>query len=245
MVSLSNSFVHDEDERDLDEVRKAILDVLASVNLDATADEDGVIRLAPTANTWSRQARRAAQRAAQTADGSAAGTGEVSGAQPETPAGQEPLFRACLSFTQPEAAVSAEIGAEDGAESGAEDGAEAVPKSTPKARATLDWQWGRDRTIVDAFWKFVIQKAGLRKRKQPDTEGPAEKKSKAAATDEEQQTNNPYLQHQENPYLSHAHGGARGQGRGRGRGGRRGAFGGGRGHGGYSRPQDQGWARRQ
>lgn len=233
MVSLSNSFVHDEEEKDLDEVRQAITDVLKSVNIDTTADEEGVIHLAPTTNTWSRQARRAAQRAAQYAEGGE----EASAALPESSTSQEPLFRARLSFTKPEAPASTDADRESDVE--------APSPSVPKARAAMEWQWGRDRTIVDAFWKFVIQKAGLRKRKQSGEDGPAEKKSRpGAADDEEQQTNNPYLQHQDNPYLSHGQGGAN-RGRGRGRGGRRGALGGGRGRGGYSRPQDQGWARRQ
>lgn len=236
MVSLSNSFVHNEDEKDVEEVKKAILAVLESVGLDTTADDAGVIHLAPKSNTWSRQARRAAQRAAQEADGSAGGAGQTSGSQPEAGASQEPLFRAQLRFAGPEASASA---------TDAEASAAAVAEAVPKARAIMDWEWGRDRTLVDAFWKFVIQKAGLRKRRQQAEDGPAEKKGKgAAATDEELQTNNPYLQHQDNPYLSHGQGGG-GGGHGRGRGGRRGAFGGGRGRGAYSRPQDQGWSQRQ
>lgn len=233
MVSLSNSFVHDEEEKDLDEVRKAILVVLESVSMDTMANEEGAILLAPTTNTWSRQARRAAQRAAQNPEAE----GEATTSRPEASANAEPLFRARLSFEKPEAPVPAATECDAGTGG---DGDVALPN----ARATMEWQWGRDRTIVDAFWKFVIQKAGLRKRKQPAEEGTAEKKIRATADDEEQQANNPYLQHQENPYLGHGQGGGN-RGRGRGRDGRRGAFGGGRGRGGYSRPHDQGWARRQ
>lgn len=239
MVSLSNSFVHDEEEKDLDEVRKAILDVLESVSMDTTADEEGAILLAPTTNTWSRQARRAAQRAAQNPEAER----ETTSDQPEASATADPLFRARLRFSKSEAPASAAVEAVAGTEGGSGEDADGL--ALPKARATLEWQWGRDRTIVDAFWKFVIQKAGLRKRKQPAEEGTAEKKkSRPTADDEEEQANNPYLQHQENPYLSHGQGGGN-RGRGRGRGDRRGASGGGRGRGGFSRPQDQGWARRQ
>lgn len=230
MVSLSNSFVHNDDERDLEELKTSILAVLESVGMNTAASDEGVIRLAPQSNTWSRQARRAAQRAAQgVAELASADGGNADSTSEAAPATEgEPLFRARLTFSTPQASDSAEGGID----------------AAPKARAVLDWDWGRDRTTVDAFWKFVITKAGLRKRRQPDDDSSKGKKDKPMPS-EEQETNNPYLQHQGNPYLAFSGGGQdRGRGQGRGRGGGRG-FGRGHGRGGFSRPQDQGWNGRQ
>lgn len=56
----------------------------------------------------------------------------------------EPLFRARLRIT----------------------GEEGEP-----GQVSLEWTWGRDREVVDTFWKFVLSKAGLLKRRFDDDAG--------------------------------------------------------------------------
>lgn len=35
-------------------------------------------------------------------------------------------------------------------------------------QVSLEWEWGRDREVVDTFWKFVLSKSGLLKRRTDD-----------------------------------------------------------------------------
>ncbi|RSH78632.1 uncharacterized protein EHS24_002361 [Apiotrichum porosum] len=183
LLPLSNSFsIRPTPPRTADQLREAVMAVLQDVDLvplvqaaEATQgqDEDGdgdeakvdaegeisaratgtttfQLDLAPMVNSWSRAARRArAQAQAQPApveqDQPANGAAEPALADkpatatateplPET----EPLFRARLVIVTPA----------DGAQ-----GADADAPQVLGARVTLEWTWGRDRTLVDAFWK--------------------------------------------------------------------------------------------
>ncbi|KAK1925018.1 hypothetical protein DB88DRAFT_525720 [Papiliotrema laurentii] len=163
LISTSNTLRHTplHPPLPLDQLREAVIAVLKSIKLGPGSSgsnlfKDGIV-LQPSTNTWSRAARRQAAR-------------EQTGADP-TPKGEPTasegklLFTARLSFIDavPPSKVTA-------------DGADEVenaykPRSiTERLGRQGDWRGatltlhviaGRDRDIVDAFWKFLLNKAGL------------------------------------------------------------------------------------
>ncbi|KAL1413478.1 hypothetical protein Q8F55_001252 [Vanrija albida] len=138
LLPLPNAFVFRPAEaQTVQALRAAVMPVLVGVGL-AAGDED-VVQLAPVAQSWSRAARRAAQREAGRAVGGEPAEGGESDQAPQPPAAHdppEPLFRARLSFDPPSVAE-------------------------PGAALRIDWTWGRDRTTVDALFKFLVSKSGL------------------------------------------------------------------------------------
>ena len=141
----------------VDQIRKAIIPVLMDIKLapgsvDCSIQDDGFL-IRPKTNTWSRAARRQAARA------------EIDPAGPAEaePTSAEPLFVAQLSFlgsrfsAHPESQsvpVHSEVH-----ETRKEPSAET--SNVVNARLVLEWHYGEDRGIVDAFWKFLLTKAGL------------------------------------------------------------------------------------
>jgi hypothetical protein len=111
----------------------------AGFNAVSFHEEDGSILLAPRSNTWSRSARRQAARATTSFDASEQTKGTLNGDQEHT----EPLMRVRLSFLAPTPPTSATDGEWRG------------------ATLTLHFLEGRDRSVVEAFWKFLLAKAGL------------------------------------------------------------------------------------
>ncbi|WVQ97117.1 hypothetical protein IAU59_004227 [Kwoniella sp. CBS 9459] len=151
----------------IQDLRRTIYTVLEGISLRTTEctfndqktnstghDEDQVddIVLAPTINRWSRAARRQAAR--QVATGSNPGTfdegeratttgldsmSESAGLEakvPLDPSAVIPLFKARLRFVSPK-------------------------REEEGASLALDWLEGKDRTAVEALWKFLLTKGGL------------------------------------------------------------------------------------
>jgi len=141
----------------VEQLREAIEPVLAEVKLspgsaECEAVSDGYV-IKPKTNTWSRAARRQAARAenageeAPTVDSSA----------------KDPLFIAQLAFLGPRFSAQPEATASNNeAKDDTDDGVKTSgTSSVVNARLTLEWTYGEDREIVDAFWKFLLTKAGL------------------------------------------------------------------------------------
>lgn len=124
------------------ELSKAVYTVLSDIKLYVDKQESehkGSIIIRPTANTWSRTARRLAMRAAHED-----GVMEV-----ETPS--EPLLIARISF---EEVKSEDEGISEDQQSG--------------STVVLDLLSGADRDLVDSLWKYVLNKAELlRDREHP------------------------------------------------------------------------------
>lgn len=114
---------------------RAVLGVLRDVGLGTDDEEEA------TANGVSLAPRtntwsRAARRAGGREGGGKEGVGKEGGGQLCAVDDSPPLFRALLSFKPSERGAS----------------------------LVLEWTYGDHRDIVDAFWKFLIAKAGLGKR---------------------------------------------------------------------------------
>jgi hypothetical protein len=96
--------------------------------------------LEPTTNTWSRAARRQAARQIDE---------EVSKPHGEDELGsdhQEPIMRVRLSVFAP-----------------------SVPEEdTEGAGLRLEYLWGRERAVMEGFWKCLLSKAGLVGKRAPE-----------------------------------------------------------------------------
>lgn len=225
LVQAAEATPDQDDNEDEDE---AEVDAEGEISACTTGSTTFQLDLAPMVNSWSRAARRArAQARAHPApveqDQPANGAAEPSLAdKPATATATEPLpepeplFRARLVIDTPT----------DGA-----DGADADGPQVLGARVTLEWTWGRDRTLVDAFWKFVLAKGGLVKR-------PRAGEGEGEGDDGDEGTQG--AEKRERP-LGVVDGGPARGGHGHGRGGQRGRRGG-RGPGrGRGRGRDAGW----
>jgi methyltransferase len=140
-----NSFTHTPDPpMSSHMLRQKVAEVLTSVNLVGGQDgEQNSITIAPRSVTWSRAARRQAARNADTS-----GTAGV-GIESDVPA----LFRAEILFLEASSA--------DGEASTAGDGHDAPGASSRGASVKLVWHEGRDRSTVEALWKFILTKAQM------------------------------------------------------------------------------------
>ena len=142
----------------VDQVRQSVASVLGDIHLLPVKNDvagswsllesEGSIILSPRRNTWSRSARR---QAARTTASGEAGSAEQSSFDRQAGGDDqdseiEPLMRVRLSFIPPAPPVSE------------------VPVGEVNWRGAalaLDFLEGRDRAIVDAFWKFLLTKAGF------------------------------------------------------------------------------------
>ena len=132
---------------------KKILTILTDISLmptssdDTTAvstlQQDNSIILSPTQNTWSRSSRRQAIRsAAYTQKLGTASEGD----DPPLWVAPTPLMRCRLSFVPSVPPVGEAV----------------VPgRDWRGATLCLDYLEGRDRSILEAFWKFLLTKADL------------------------------------------------------------------------------------
>ncbi|WVF70753.1 hypothetical protein IAT40_005547 [Kwoniella sp. CBS 6097] len=130
----------------LESLRQTIMAVLEGISLAppqtmisdaAHSEEKGAISLAPTSNTWSRAARRQAARQAveRGVGGGREGPSELQNGL-QTVTTSTPLFKAKLWFTKP-------VREGDG------------------ASVSLDWLEGKDRSLVEALWKYLLTKGEL------------------------------------------------------------------------------------
>lgn len=162
LISHSNTLRHTPIHPPLSttQLRQAVLPVLESIKLgsegaNAFKSKDEII-LRPPANTWSRAARRLAAR------------GDAIDQSKEQDQPMEPrdnLFAARLSFIDPIPPSEAACNESDEIEN-------AYKKRTTHATTGMNGDWrgstlilhflsGEDRDIIDAFWKFLLNKAGL------------------------------------------------------------------------------------
>ena len=141
-----NSFSHTpEPPMAIEELRRKVLQVLISVEL-ATENggNDSPISIAPVAVTWSRAARRQAAREGLTV---------TSG----TPA-KSALFRADFLF---ESAHGENRNTTPTGGTGAPQITEEAGGAASGGTVKLVWLEGRDRSMVEALWKFMLTKAQL------------------------------------------------------------------------------------
>ncbi|WWC86060.1 uncharacterized protein L201_000931 [Kwoniella dendrophila CBS 6074] len=129
----------------VEDLKRKVTDVLHSISIDfrypssdtANCNEDQekpVITIRPKLNTWSRSARRAiARQAEQSSDTTPGGSIDQSNQEEEN---SEPLFVARIRFIPP-----------------------LTPKDFPSV--SLDWLEGKDRTIVEGLWKYILTKTEL------------------------------------------------------------------------------------
>jgi hypothetical protein len=141
LLPLANRLIHTPSHPpfSVEQLRKAVTEVLTGIKLVSSPPRLGdVVELGPMSNTWSRAARRQAVR-----DSAVPGT--------PTPvenvsSSHDPLFRAQISIISPLPPARPEV----------EEQSEQMGASL-----AFDWTWGRDRGIVDGFWKYLLTKAGL------------------------------------------------------------------------------------
>lgn len=127
-------------------LRERVVAVLKTINMPVEwykASEKASAVLVPMSNTWSRAARRQAQRDKTAQGGAPDGT---QGTKQDTRPSLEPLFIAKLSFEE-----QVKMAADESGASAHADG----------ATLQLEWLQGKDRQVVDAFWKFLLTKAEL------------------------------------------------------------------------------------
>lgn len=135
----------------MEQLREAVLTVLGEVNLQPE-DDGGAhhagdrLVLSPQSNTWSRSARRQAGRIIRLdADGD-----QVPSEDNVAETNLEPIMRVQLSFVAPTPPQAVE----------------GVEGEWRGAKLILVFLGGRDRTVVEGFWKFLLSKAGLLGRSQ-------------------------------------------------------------------------------
>ena len=123
-------------------------------------EDDGSIVLSPLTNTWSRAARRQAARAPsiQNEGDAHPQIGLAEDVPPESTTEGNPLMRVRITFIPPVPPNNA-----DKEDQGDWRG----------ATLGLDFLEGRDRSSVDALWKFLLTKAGLVGRNEPPTDAPS------------------------------------------------------------------------
>ncbi|WWD09200.1 hypothetical protein V865_007322 [Kwoniella europaea PYCC6329] len=137
LIPQPNTFTHKPQPAiPIEELRQKVVDVLQNISLHyepIDGDEEGNdVVMEPINNTWSRAARRALARQAGQFDEQ--GEDEKGNERQKEPA--KPLFKARIRF---------------------------IPPLTAKdySSITLDWIEGKDRSLVESLWKFLLNKAEL------------------------------------------------------------------------------------
>ena len=111
--------------------------------------------LAPRRNTWSRSARRQATRAIRVTESESNNPSENTDSEV---ASAQPLMRLCLYFMTPAALkLGGTVSVQD--------------EDLRGATLSLDFLEGRDRPAMEAFWMFLLTKAGLVGRAGPSSAG--------------------------------------------------------------------------
>lgn len=150
-----NSFSHTPDPPVSSlRLRQKVIEVLRSVGLmegdaqNSMGDDGETVKIAPVKVTWSRTARRQAAREAEAG---------IAGLQAQ--GDEAALFTAEIVFTRSDSAAAA-VEASD--TMGAGDDRSAQQKAAENGGTVkLVWLEGRDRTVVEALWKFILTKAQL------------------------------------------------------------------------------------
>ncbi|WVW82082.1 hypothetical protein I302_104087 [Kwoniella bestiolae CBS 10118] len=141
LIPLPNSFTHKPQPAiPNEELKQKIQDVLKSANLvplslstsQGEGQDENTVMIEPKINTWSRAARRALARKTERPPDTTADTHPVQ----EEEGFSKPLFKARIQF---------------------------IPPITLKdfSSISLDWLEGRDRSLVERLWKFLLNKAEL------------------------------------------------------------------------------------
>ena len=173
-----NTWVHiPKDPIPLSQLSQTIREVLGGISLlppsgksEADIEDATELMLEPRRNTWSRAARR------QAARGEGEGVPDANGLV-------DPLFRARLTVSPGEVETPPsdlksleELEGEPSSQQQAGASTEALlsdgkNRGEMGSKVTLDWLEGRDRTIVDALWKFLLNKAGLMGKRDREDDG--------------------------------------------------------------------------
>nr|XP_018999717.1 uncharacterized protein I203_07602 [Kwoniella mangroviensis CBS 8507]OCF63178.1 hypothetical protein I203_07602 [Kwoniella mangroviensis CBS 8507] len=137
LIPQPNTFTHKPQPAiPIEELRQKVLNILQSISLhyepiDGDEEGNGVI-IEPINNTWSRAARRALARQVGQPDEQ----GEDDKGNESQKEAQNPMFRVRIQF---------------------------IPPLTAKdySSISLDWLEGKDRSLVESLWKFLLNKAEL------------------------------------------------------------------------------------